>query len=151
MTETKLSRVGTQKTDAAVNDSPEGLQLQDYSKDADDSELEDEWANRFKSNFTSGQLQRRSTIQLASAIQVIYHTLIALAAVAKQNAEEFDKDKEGFYEIGGDLKEACHEKKETDVDAKAFIAENPDFAVENFQLSSSDKIKITEYAPKVFR
>ena len=103
MTETKLSYVSTQKTDAAVNDSPEGLQLQDYSKDADDSELEDEWVNWFKSNFTLGQLQCRSTIQLVSVIQMIYHTLIALTAIVKQNTEEFDKHKEGFYEIGVNL------------------------------------------------
>ena len=82
---------------------------------------------------------------------MIYHTLIALTAVAKQNVEEFNKDKENFYKINGDMKEACHEKKETDLDAKAFITENPDFAIENFQLSSSDKIKIIEHAPKVFR
>ena len=46
MPESKLSRVGTQKTDA-INDSPEGLQMQDI----DDSEMEDEWVSQFKSNF----------------------------------------------------------------------------------------------------
>ena len=116
-----------------------------------DSEMENEWRDRFKSNFSENQLNRRSTIQLASGVQVIYHTLIGLTAVAKQNVEKFEKDSENFYKLDGDLKEAADVKESTAINARTFIAENPDYAIEHFELSSSDKISITELAPKIFR
>lgn len=82
-----------------------------------DSEMENEWRDRFKSNFSENQLNRRSTIQLASGVQVIYHTLIGLAAVAKQNVEKYDKDPANFYKLDGDLKQAADEKETTAVNA----------------------------------
>lgn len=84
-------------------------------------------------------------------MQVIYHTLIGLTAVAKQNVEKFESDKENFYKLTDDLDQARDEKELNVVNARKFITENPDYAISDFDLSSSDTIKIRELAPKVFR
>lgn len=96
-------------------------------------------------------LQKKSTLQLASGVQIIHYTLIGLSAFAKKNIESFNSDKENFYKLDGELSEARDETIHKKLNVSEVIADNPEFAIDDYDVSENDHVTVTEMAPRVFR
>ena len=111
--------------------------------------MHEEWRQGFKQNFSDAQLNRRTTIQLATSVQTIYLTLVALSALTQQNQETFEDDKRDYYanlsissqeddsdesespdeEVQMKLDKALEGEFKIRINAQKFLAQNEEFAI----------------------
>lgn len=136
-----------------------------------ESDLHEEWRQGFKQNFSQDQLKRRTTIQLATSVQTIYLTLVALSALAQQNQETFEDDKRDYYanmsissqeddsdeeesadeEVQMKLEKALEAEFKIRINADKFLAQNEEYAIKSIPVAPDDEVTISEYAPQIFR
>ena len=111
----------------------------------------------FKRHFTITQLEKKSIVELAQNLNLIYMILVGLTDLFRIYRDEHEKTQESYYKIDENNDPCCNNfnawKNETrvhEVLAKDFLRDYPDLAV-NDAGSIQDSVKLTEFAPKIFR
>ena len=158
--------LGDQLGEDASPTAEDGAEGQD-DRFRSESEVHEQWRQDFKGNFSDAQLNRRSTIQLATNVQTIYLTLVGLSALAQKNQEAFEDDKRDYYanlsissveedsdeddsadeEVQMKLDKALESEAKIKINASKFLAQNEEYAIPTIPCSPDDEVTISEFAP----